>query len=76
MEEKDRQSMENLLTAFASRLKEVAGFGFVPEPVPMKNSKGAVIYHLFYASPKTAGGQIGERIVRDILDKYRKEGQI
>lgn len=76
MEEKDRQSIERLLAAFRSRLKDVAGFGFVPEPVPMKNSKGAVIYHLFYASPKTTGGQLGEKIVRDILDKYRKEGQV
>ena len=76
MEEKDLESITNLLTAFKSRLKEVAGFGFVPEPVPMKNSKGTVIYHLFYASPKTKGGQIGEKIVREILDKYRKEGQI
>ena len=76
MEEKDRQSIENLLAAFASRLKEVAGFGFVPEPVPMKNSRGAVIYHLFYASPRTRGGELGHKIVTQIMDKYRKEGQI
>jgi three-Cys-motif partner protein len=75
IEEKDRQSIANLLTAFKSRLKEVAGFGFVPEPVPMKNSKGTVIYHLFYASPKSKGGELGQKIVRQIMDKYRAEGQ-
>ena len=76
IEQKDYESLRNLLDAFKARLKEQAGFGFVPEPVPMKNSRGAVIYHLFYAAPKTQGGQLGEKIVKDILDRYRKEGQI
>ncbi len=76
MEEKDRLSVTNLLTAFKSRLKKVAGFGFVPEPVPMKNSKGTVIYHLFYASPKSKGGELGQKIVTQIMNKYREEGQI
>lgn len=76
MEKKDDQSINNLLASFKSRLLEKAGFGFVADPVPMKNSRGGVIYHLFYASPKTTGGKIGEKIVRDILDKYRKEGLI
>jgi three-Cys-motif partner protein len=58
--------------AFRKRLKEVAGFKYVPEPMPMRNSKGAVIYYLFFASPNETGGNI----VQDIFDKYRRKGVV
>jgi len=45
----------------------VAGFKFVPEPLPMINSTGAVVYYLFFASPNENGG----RIVGEIFNKYR-----
>jgi three-Cys-motif partner protein len=41
-----------IANAFRKRLKEVAGFKSVPEPVPMRNSKGATVYYLFFASHK------------------------
>jgi hypothetical protein len=48
----------------------VAGFDRVPEPLAMENSKGAIIYYLFFASQnKTA-----EKIAREIFAKYRKHG--
>ena len=56
-----------IVDAFRKRLKEVAGFGYVPEPLPMKNSKNAVVYYLFLASPKAVAG----KIITDIFDKYR-----
>jgi hypothetical protein len=51
---------------FRDRLKKVAGFGFVPEPLPMRNSKKAIVYYLFFASPKA----VAERIITDIFGKY------
>ena len=45
-------------------------FGFVPEPIPMRNTKGAIIYYLFFASPNETGG----KIVKEIFDKYRDKG--
>lgn len=57
--------------AFRKRLQDVAGFKFVPPPMPMRNSKGAVVYYLFFASPNKTGG----KIVAGIFDQYRnKEG--
>jgi len=58
---------EVVAEAFRRRLREVAGFDQVPEPLPMKNSKGAVVYYLFF------GSQVGtaEKIAREIFKKYR-----
>jgi len=56
--------------AYRKRLREVAGFRFVPEPMPMRNSKGAVIYYLFFASQNPTG----DKIARAVFDKYRHKG--
>jgi hypothetical protein len=45
----------------------VAGFQFVPEPLPMKNSTNAVVYYLFFASQKP----IAQKIIDAIFKKYR-----
>jgi hypothetical protein len=47
-----------IVAAFRERLKEVAGFKFVPEPLPMMNSKNAIVYYLFFASPKPVAQDI------------------
>ena len=36
----------------------------------MRNSRGAVIYYLYFASPNKAGAHI----VEDIFNKYRNKG--
>lgn len=51
-------------------IEEKAGFAFVPQPIPMRNEKGAVIYYLYFASPDKTGA----KIVSEIFDKYRSEG--
>jgi hypothetical protein len=56
--------------AFRRRLKEVAGFENVPEPAPMRNSLGFVVYYLFFASQKP----VAQNIVTDIFKKYREQG--
>jgi len=58
---------EGVAKAYAKRLKEVAGFQFVPDPIPMRNSKSAAIYYLFFASPNKTGA----KIVTDIMKKHR-----
>lgn len=65
-----RPGNEPIVRAFRARLREVAGFAFVPEPIPMRNTKGAVVYYLFFASHNAAG----DRIARSIFGKYRKRG--
>jgi three-Cys-motif partner protein len=66
----EKESNETVAEAFRKRLITVAGFKRVPEPLPMRNSNGAVVYYLFFAS------QVGvaEDIVIDIFEKYRPRG--
>ncbi|PKL35835.1 MAG: hypothetical protein CVV44_20165 [Spirochaetae bacterium HGW-Spirochaetae-1] len=54
--------------AFKKRLKAVAGFKYVAEPVPMKNSRNAIVYYLFFASQNEKGC----KIANDIFNTYRK----
>lgn len=63
----EKQPNEVIAKAFQERLKKVAGFKFVPDPMPMRNTKGAIVYYLYFASPNATG----DRIVRHIFDKFR-----
>jgi three-Cys-motif partner protein len=56
--------------AFQTRLKKIAGFKYVPDPMPMRNSNKAIVYYLFFASHNTTG----QRIVEEIFRKYRDRG--
>lgn len=56
--------------SFRERLRSVAGFKFVPEPIPMRNKSGATIYYLFFASQN----ETGARIANHILTKYKDKG--
>lgn len=67
----EKEPNEVVAQAFRHRLKEVAGFNRVPQPIPMRNSKGAVVYYLFFASQKDTA----ENIVEDIFEKYRSRGE-
>ena len=55
-----------LVEAFRRRLKSVAGFSYIPDPLPMRNTHGAVLYYLFFASQKA----VAKNIVEDIFAKY------
>lgn len=64
--EMEKVSNERFATAFRDRLKRVAGFKRVPEPLAMRNSKGSIVYYLFFASQKGTA----ENIVRYIFEKF------
>lgn len=67
MEEKN--SNEAVLDAYCKRLRDVAGFKYVPTPIPMKNDQGPTIYYLVFASHNP----IGSKIAESIFNKYRKQ---
>ncbi len=69
-EMEEKTTNKAVINAFRDRLKKVAGFEYVPEPMPMRNSKGSVIYYLFFASPNKTGA----KIVENIFDNYRNKG--
>jgi len=60
-----------IVEGFRKRLKDVAGFKHVPEPIPMRNRMGAEVYYLFFASQNMAAGNI----IKDIFAKYRVRGE-
>jgi len=59
-----------LAAAFRERLESVAGFKYVPKPLRMRNSVGAIVYYLFFGSPNPTG----EKIANHLLRKYDKRG--
>jgi len=62
-----KQANEEIVAAFRKRLKKIAGFAHVAEPLPMRNSANVVVYYLFLASQKS----VAEKIIEDIFRKYR-----
>ncbi len=66
----EKEDNETVAEAFRERLKKVAQFKIVPKPLPMRNSRGATVYYLFFASQKP----VANLIVEYIFDKYRKRG--
>jgi three-Cys-motif partner protein len=62
-----KQPNDAVVAAFRERLTKVAGFSYVPAPLPMKNSNNAVVYYLFFASPKP----VADTIIQHIFQKYR-----
>lgn len=62
---------DEFAAAFRERLKNVAGFPHVPEPIAMRNSRNAIVYYLYFASPRPVAGAI----VDSIFNKYRNKGR-
>jgi len=65
-----KESNRTIALAFRKRLQEVAEFAHISQPLPMRNSKGATVYYLFFASQQ----QVADNIIRHIFDKYRSWG--
>jgi three-Cys-motif partner protein len=68
--EMEKQPNEVIAEAFREHLKKDAGFKCVPPPLPMKNSKGAVVYYLFFAAQE----HLAEKIARDIFRRSAIRG--
>jgi three-Cys-motif partner protein len=68
----EKSSNEEVAEAFRSRLKGIGGFKHVPKPMPMRNTKGAVVYFLFFAAQQPTA----DKIVKDIFAKYAHHGEV
>ena len=66
----EKAGNEEIAAAFRQRLQDAGGFPDVPEPMPMRNSRGAIVYYLFFASQKAVAG----KIVKAIFAKYGERG--
>jgi three-Cys-motif partner protein len=65
-------SNEDIADAFRKRLKSAGGFKYVPKPMPMRNTKGATVYFLFFAAQQ----QTASKIVEEIFAKYARYGEM
>lgn len=65
----EKEPNESIVKSFRERLTGVAGFKRVPEPLAMRNTIGATVYYLFFASQKDTA----EKIVIDIFEKFGKQ---
>ena len=66
---KEKQENEMISGAFKKRLIEHGKFKYVPNPIPLKNSKNAVIYYLFFASQNRTANKIATYLFK----KYGEE---
>jgi three-Cys-motif partner protein len=67
-----KASNEEVAEAFRVRLEKSAGFKYVPKPMPMRNTKGAVVYFLFFAAQeKTA-----DKIIKGVFGSYSHRGEV
>ena len=64
----------DIAAAYQERLRSVAGFRYVPEPIPMRTTKGADIYYLFFASHNATGDKIARGVFRKYRDEERRRG--
>lgn len=63
----EKATNDAVIAAYRQRLKDVAGFKYVPKPLPMRNRTGSVVYYLFFASHNPTG----DRIARAVFKKHR-----
>jgi len=66
-EEDIKLGNKQVVDAFRKRLKNNACFKYVPDALPMRNSRNAVVYYLFFSSQQV----VAEKIVKGIFKKYR-----
>ena len=71
--DEEKTNNDDLAQAYRERLERIGGFGYVPEPLPMRTKTGSTIYYLYFAAPKSKGGQTANRILTHIFNKYRKQ---
>ncbi len=57
---------EVVVAAFCQRLKDVGGFPYVSEALPMRNGRNAAVYYLILASQNP----VARKIIQDIFKKY------
>lgn len=59
---------EAIVNAYISRLRNVAKFQFLAQPLPMPNTSKAIVYYLVFASQNATA----HKIIADVFKKARK----
>jgi three-Cys-motif partner protein len=64
-----KASHDYIAAAYCARLRDVAGFEYVGEPVAMRSDQNAVLYYLVFASQK----EVAVKVMRDVARKSLRE---
>jgi three-Cys-motif partner protein len=59
----EKTTNDAIAKSFQERLRSKAGFKYVLKPIKVKNSIGATLYYLFFASNNETGSRIAEHIL-------------
>ena len=70
--EEVKEESSVIVDAYCQRLRNIAGFQYVTRPLPMRNTRRAILYYLVFASQK----QVARKIVSDIFRKYARRGMV
>lgn len=65
-----KKNIKSVVKAFRKRLRDIANFKYVADPIPMRTAKRGLLYYLFFASQRP----VAQKIVEDIFNRYRREG--
>jgi three-Cys-motif partner protein len=68
-EEYEKITNKELVEAFCVRLREIAGYKHVAEPIDMRNSNNATVYYLLFASQKA----VAAKIIKAIVNRPRRK---
>jgi three-Cys-motif partner protein len=71
-----KQSNNAIVAAFRERLQTVAGFKYVPEPIPMRNDKRATVYYLFFASHDPTADKIASYLLKKYADPESSQAKM
>jgi three-Cys-motif partner protein len=66
--DEEKIEMDELAGAFQQRLKKVAGFKHVPDPILFKNRSKAPLYYIVFATQNATGAKIFRDISKDYVD--------
>ena len=54
--------------AFCERLTNVAGFKGTSKPIPMKNTRGAIMYYLIFALPHDTATKAAQSVAKYFIE--------
>jgi three-Cys-motif partner protein len=63
-----RHGLFDFATAFCERLTNVAGFKGTSKPIPMKNTRGAIMYYLIFALPHDTAIRAAKSVAKYFIE--------
>lgn len=66
---REKRPNEDIVAAYCRRLVDAGGFLGTSKPIPMKNSKGNIVYYLVFAS----SNETGVKAIKSVASRFLKQ---